>query len=299
MIFNIRVRVCSKSLALVLRAHLLLEIVVSIQSLSIIHRRLHVNLHFYRSKEYNCHDAWCYVSNTDCANAEFFPSEYFQGRYYSYHTCLETRRDVARSNSLEVVESAFWRAVTVDVLRGRTLRFTYPKESKPWHYRHPSTGQWTGLMHRFFEELAQRGGFLLQYVPRNDYSLSLMDIDKVNTNTNGMMGITWSSSATLATSGTRTGMQSSANENYTGTHSHDHEHDSSSAIYTSAAGLVDNAWDACTHSVMMNYVDVCPTAAWETPNRRQMSLFSAAVLTSNFRLLVRQNVDDGLSLDPR
>ena len=62
--------------------------------------------------------------------------------------------------------------MTSDQLRGKTLRFSYPKESVPWHYR-DEKGQWTGLMHRFFEDLALRGQFQIEYVEPNAYSYSM------------------------------------------------------------------------------------------------------------------------------
>lgn len=136
----------------------------------------------------------------------------------------------------------FRTSVTEDALRGRTLRYSYPKELYPWHVR-DSNGEWTGLSHRFFVALAERGRFNIEYVEPNNYSYSLMEAGKKNT----------------------------------------------------TPYQIDNAWDACTHSVMMGYIDVCPATAWETPNRRNMSLFAAAVLTSNFRLLVKQVLDDGHS----
>ena len=165
-----------------------------------------------------CSRAWCYVDPDECDAYSKYPSAFFADLFYSYETCGSTF-----SEAME-----FSRSVSSGELQGKTLRFAYPKESSPWHWKTWNAAEqryeWDGMMHKFFMRISASAGFQVEERNLSAYSLS-----KFASN-----------------------------------------------------------WDACTHDVMQGLIDVCPTGAQQSPNRLLMSHFSAAIMASQMRLMVRK-----------
>ena len=113
----------------------------------------------------SCNHHFCYVDADHCTGTSRYESTFFSGAHYSYGTCGAGFQD-----------SLDWsKLVTETTLRNRTLRFAYPAEMNPWHWRayQPDTGrwEWDGMMHRFFVRIAIQAGFSI--VERNLSSYSL------------------------------------------------------------------------------------------------------------------------------
>lgn len=95
-----------------------------------------------------------------------YPSSNFDGFFYSFGTC-----GVSQSQSLE------WeKLVTARTLRNRTLRYAYPADSRPWHFRvwNPVAEQWEwdGMMHKYFLRIANLAGFHVEERNLSDYSVA-------------------------------------------------------------------------------------------------------------------------------
>ncbi|CAD7935718.1 unnamed protein product [Amoebophrya sp. A120] len=217
----------------------------------------------------SCAQPWCYVDADACRGVSRYPSEYFKGRVYSYDTCLAaaaspeindgsfTSAAVVKTDSIFTADGslqfgmAFHQTVVSTGLQGRTLRFAFPAESKPWHWR-DSTGRWTGLMADYLRAISIEGGFSLREVTHA-----------------GTTQVFAPNRATASTTGAGTST-------------------SRSSLTAFSRETFKSAWDACIHDVQMGVIDVCPTAAWLVDNRRAMTAFTQPLLNGDQRLLVRR-----------
>lgn len=94
-----------------------------------------------------CTRPWCYVDTSTCVDTASYPTDRFVAMdlRWSYEACGDPYDS--------------WHADRSNSLKGKVLRFAYPMEMKPWHYK--VDGHWTGVMHRFFESVQARAGFVL------------------------------------------------------------------------------------------------------------------------------------------
>ena len=107
-----------------------------------------------------CSRPWCYVDVDACTGTSFYPSVFFSDSHFSYETCGSTPTE----------SQEFSMATTKGALQGEVLRFAYPKESSPWHWR-KANGEWDGMMHRFFKRVAAEAGFSIVERNISEYSL--------------------------------------------------------------------------------------------------------------------------------
>jgi len=108
-----------------------------------------------------CRNRWCYVDRSVC-NVTNKPSVWLPGLglHFSYETCGSPH------------EYGFTKGDLEKGLRGKKLRWAFPKSSHPWHFKLPN-GQWDGVMWHWLMLLQQHAEFELEEHNVSQSSLNL------------------------------------------------------------------------------------------------------------------------------